>query len=139
MVVHSQCFILRPPTRSFYDNIQRSYNKLYTAVLNGCSKSLSSVQKLFFLHTSTFQLLDKPWSQVSSLLPPVLAFNAYRAQGSAIPLLVDFHRVLLTHALALYASQFVLKKSPHEFIRVLHALGGDSNSRIRPTLGSSIT
>ena len=23
-----------------------------------------------FLHTSTFQLLDKPWSQVSSLLPP---------------------------------------------------------------------
>ena len=24
----------------------------------------------FFLHTSTFQLLDKPWSQVSSLLPP---------------------------------------------------------------------
>ena len=30
-------------------------------------------------HTSTFQLLDKPWSQVSSLLPPVLAFNFYRA------------------------------------------------------------
>ena len=25
---------------------------------------------VFFLHTSTFQLLDKPWSQVSSLLPP---------------------------------------------------------------------
>ena len=24
----------------------------------------------FFSHTSTFQLLDKPWSQVSSLLPP---------------------------------------------------------------------
>ena len=23
-----------------------------------------------FFHTSTFQLLDKPWSQVSSLLPP---------------------------------------------------------------------
>ena len=34
----------------------------------------------FFLHTFTFQLLDKPWSQVSSLLPPpVLAFNFYRA------------------------------------------------------------
>ena len=25
---------------------------------------------LFFSHTSTFQLLDKPWSQVSFLLPP---------------------------------------------------------------------
>ena len=25
---------------------------------------------LFFSHTFTFQLLDKPWSQVSSLLPP---------------------------------------------------------------------
>ena len=24
----------------------------------------------FFAHTSTFQLLDKPWTQVSSLLPP---------------------------------------------------------------------
>ena len=36
---------------------------------------------LFFFpsHTSAFQLLDKPWSQVSSLLPPVLAFNFYRA------------------------------------------------------------
>ena len=44
----------------------------------------------FWLHTNTFQLLDKPWSQVSSLLPPVLVFNFYRAQGSAIPLLVDF-------------------------------------------------
>ena len=29
--------------------------------------------------TSIFQLLDKPWSQLSSLLlPPVLAFNFYR-------------------------------------------------------------
>ena len=25
---------------------------------------------LFFSHTFTFQVLDKPWSQVSSLLPP---------------------------------------------------------------------
>ena len=39
------------------------------------------IQVLFFIffrsHTSTFQLLDKPWSQVSSLLPSVLAFNFY--------------------------------------------------------------
>ena len=32
---------------------------------------------LLFFHTSTFQLLDKPWSQVSSLLPP----------GSCLPFL----------------------------------------------------
>ena len=33
---------------------------------------------------------DKRWSQVSSLLfPPVLACSFYRAQSSAIPLLVD--------------------------------------------------
>ena len=36
----------------------------------------------FFSHTFTFQLLDKPWSQVSSLSPsPVLDFNFYRAQS----------------------------------------------------------
>ena len=35
----------------------------------------------FSSHTSTFQLLDKPWSQVSSLLPPgsCLHFFFYRA------------------------------------------------------------
>ena len=65
-----------------------------------------------FSHTSTFQLLDKPWSQVSSLLPPVLAFDFYRAylrvQQSHCSSI--FHRVLLTHALARSASQFVHKK-----------------------------
>ena len=36
---------------------------------------------IFFSHTHLlFQLLDKPWSQVSSLRPPpVLAFNFFRA------------------------------------------------------------
>ena len=32
-----------------------------------------------FSRTFTFQLLDKPWSQVSSLLLPVLSINFYRA------------------------------------------------------------
>ena len=32
-----------------------------------------------YSHTATFQLLDKPWSQVSSLLPP--------APGSCVPFL----------------------------------------------------
>ena len=65
------------------------------SVLPGCSLLftfffLVFFSSFFFSHTSTFQLLDKPWSQVSSLLPPVLAFNFYRAWGLAIPLLVDF-------------------------------------------------
>ena len=42
--------------------------------------------------------------------PPVRAFNFHRAQGSAFPQLVDFHRMLLTHALALSADQFLCKK-----------------------------
>ena len=48
--------------------------------------------------------------------PPVLAFNYFRASGSAFPLLLDFHRMLLTHALlVLSANQlFYARKSPHE-------------------------
>ena len=41
-------------------------------------------------HISTFQLPDKPWSQVSSLLPPGFCLHFLsRIWGSAIPLLVD--------------------------------------------------
>ena len=43
-----------------------------------------------FFNTSTFQLLNKPRGHRCRLFPPVLAFNFYRAKGSAIPLLVDF-------------------------------------------------
>ncbi len=75
----------------------------------------------FFSHTFTFQLLDKPWSQVSSLLPPLLllAFNFYRAhrfQQSHCSSI--FHRVLLTHALALSASHSVHKKKSQRLYTV---------------------
>ena len=65
----------------------------------------------FFLyyHTSAFQLLDKPWSQVSSLLPPGFLpsiFIAHRVQQSHCSSI--FHRVLLTHALALSAYHYPL-------------------------------
>ena len=53
--------------------------------------------------------------------PPLLAFNydrAYRAQQSHSTLEFPL-RVLLTHALALFAGQFVHKKEvPTEFIQV---------------------
>ena len=65
----------------------------------------------FFLHPSAFQVLDKPWSQVSSLFPPRFLPSiciAHRVQQSHCSSI--FHRVLLTHAPALSASQFVHKK-----------------------------
>ena len=44
--------------------------------------------------------------------PPVRALHFYRAWGSAFPLLVVFHRMLLTHALALSVNHFLcMKKS----------------------------
>ena len=80
-----------------------------------------------FLHTSTFQLLDKPWSQVLSFLPPGAClesstFIANRVQQSHCSSI--FYRVLLTHALALFASQFVhTKKTPRVYTSI-YALGG---------------
>ena len=54
-----------------------------------------------------------------------LIFIAHRAQQSHCSSI--FHGVLLTHALALSASQFVHKKKSHEFIRGCTRRG--SNSR----------
>ena len=79
---------------------------------------------IFFSHTSTFQLLDKPWSQVSFLLPPRFLrsiFIAHRVQQSHCSSI--FHRVLLTHALALSASQCVHKKKSQRIYTSMHAAG----------------
>ena len=75
-------------------------------------------------HTSTFQLLDKPWTQVSSLLPPRFlpsTFIAHRLQHSHCSSI--FHRVLLTHALALFTSQFVLTKESPRIYTSMHSGG----------------
>ena len=40
-------------------------------------------------------LLDTPWSLVSSLLPPGTFLRFCAAEGSALPLLVDLHRVCI--------------------------------------------
>ena len=74
-----------------------------------------------FLHTFTFQLLDKPWSQVSSLLPPRFlpsVFIAHRVQQSHCSSI--FHPVLLTHALALSARQIVRKKKSSRIHTSVH-------------------
>ena len=82
---------------------------------------------LFFrLHTSTFQLLDKPWSHVSSVLPPgccLQFFIAHRVQQSHCSSI--FHRVLLTHALALSSSLFVHKKKSPRIDTSMHSGGLD--------------
>ena len=78
----------------------------------------------FFSHTSTFQLLDKPWLQVSSILPPqflpsfVFAHRVQHSHCSSIS-----HRVLLTHALALSASQYVHKKKFQRIYTSMHSAG----------------
>ena len=75
-------------------------------------------------HTSTFPLLDKPWSQVSSLLPPrfspsiLIARRVQQSHCSPI-----FHRVLLSHALALSANQFVNKKKSQRIYTSMHSGG----------------
>ena len=58
-------------------------------------------------------LLDKPWSQVSSLAPPpprvrAFIFIAHRVH-SAFPLLVDFHGISVTHALAILVNPYFMR------------------------------
>ena len=78
----------------------------------------------FFLHTFTFQLLDKPWSQVSSLLPPGSCLQFLSRIGFSNPTARRlFIRVLLTHALALSASQFVHKKKSQRIYTSMHSAG----------------
>ena len=56
-------------------------------------------------------LMYKPWSQVSPNPPgPGTCLHFFRAEGSAFPLLVGFHRMLLTHALSLPANQFLMQE-----------------------------
>ena len=77
----------------------------------------------FFLsHTFTFQLLDKPWSQVSSLLPPGSCLQFLSRIGFSNPTARRF-RVLLTHALALSASQYVHKKNSQRICTGTHLAG----------------
>ena len=74
-----------------------------------------------FSLTFTFQLLNKPRWQVSSLPPRFLPsfFIAQRVQHSHCSLI--FHRVLLTHAPAVSTSQFVRKKKFPRFYTRMHS------------------
>ena len=84
---------------------------------------------LFFLAHFYFPASDKPWSQVSSLLPLGSCLNFYLAYGSAIPLLVDFSSSVVANSRSRVFRKLICaqQKSRHEFIRV--CTRGDSNSR----------
>ena len=80
----------------------------------------------FFSRTFAFQLQDKPWSQVSSLLPPDYCLQFL----SRIPGRVQlchcssiFHRVLLARALVLSASQIVHKNKSLRMYTRMHSGG----------------
>ena len=90
---------------------------------------LVGVSALFFFCfcvTFTFQLLDKLLFRCRPFPPPVRAFSFHRAWGSAFtafPLLVDFHRMLLTDALALSRGSILCtRKVPTNLYN--YALGG---------------
>ena len=70
-----------------------------------------------------FQLLDTVVSVVVPSCPRCMpySFITYRVHPPAFPLLVDLHRMLLTHALALFASPFVHKKKSLRVYTSMHS------------------
>ena len=114
-------------TRSQYSHAGRIRSLIDDLRRSGQTRPLVKIicmAYIYILHTFTFQLLDKPWSQVSSLLLPgscLQFFIAHRVQQSHCSSIV--HRVLLTHALALSASQFVHKKKSQRIYTSKHSAG----------------
>ena len=79
------------------------------------------------------------WSQVSSLPPPRLLptiFTAHKVQRSHCS--SSFHRVLLTHALVLSASQFVHKKKSPRIYTSMHSGGFELAKRTHTRLEDNL-
>ena len=85
------------------------------------------VERLFFSHTSTFFPASGQQAAVTGVVPfpprflPSI-FIAHRVQQSHCSSIFH-HRVLLTHALALSASQFVHKKKSQRIYARMHSAG----------------
>ena len=95
------CFFLW----NFYRKLSQIHAGVNLAFFRPDGRSFSEVfkRKHSTVLLSNFLLLDKPWSQVPSLLPPgplPSTFIAHRVQQSLC--LSIFHRVLLTPAIALF-------------------------------------
>ena len=102
-----------------------------------CCYSIIQFAFSFFLFSFLlFQLLDKPWSQVSSLFPTSKCLRFYRAESSASPTLVDIHQILATHVLELSERiNFHARKSPYDHE---HALG-ETRSHKSTLVGTRFT
>ena len=106
-----------------------------SSVVTGVAFSQPRFSLSFFIsHTSTFQLLGKQWSQVSPVVTGVVPSSprflpsiciAHRVQQSHC--LSLFCRVLLTHALALFASQFVHEKKSPRIYTSMHFGGFETH------------
>ena len=108
--------------QTYFAFLCRFISGLFTLSTSTCV--FFTLNFLFFPHTFPFKSLDKPWSQLSSLLPPrslPLVFIAHRVQQSHCSSI--FHRVLLTHALVLSASQFMDKKKSQRIYTSMHSAG----------------
>ena len=89
----------------------------------------------FFSHTSTFQLPDKPWPWVSSLLPPGSCLQLISRKGFSSPTARRFFTANCKLTLSRFPQvNLCTRKSPRQFIRV--CTRGDSNSRNCPIPGS---
>ena len=97
------------------------------ARVTGCVYFEVSFQEgcFFFFNISTFQLLDKPWSQVSSLLPPRSCLQFLSRIGFSNPTARRFfiESVANSRSRAFLQVNLCTRKSPHELLRVMHSGG----------------
>ena len=101
----------------------------YVCVYEDCQTYLLFFCRFFVGLTSTFQLLDKPWSQVSSLPPPGTCLQFLSCIGFSIP---TARRLPSNLTLSRFPRvNLCTRKSPYEFIRVcMYALGGTRTHEI---------
>ena len=75
---------------------------------------------IFFSHTFNLQLLDKPWTQVSSLLPPGFCLQFSSRIGFSNPLLLDFSSTVANSRFRAFrksiCAQEKIPTSLHEYV-----------------------
>ena len=102
-------------------------DKKHLAMYDAFGIPISSLECIFFFFFFRTPLLSSFWTsrghRCRPFPTPVLAFNfiAHRVQQSRCSSI--FHRVLLTNALALSASQFVRKKKSSRIYTSMHLVG----------------
>ena len=100
--------------------------QIYVHTLHSDSTMILLLSSFFFFfsHTPTFQLLDKPWSQVSSLPPPGSCLRLLSRMGFSNPTARRFFIECCELTLPRFPQvNLCTRKSLHEFVRE-YALGG---------------